>query len=83
MKKGVGISVDHHKAVIVTIENEGAVALEVLSNMEKRDRLSSGTHMNTFNDSQGSSAEAMRDRLKNIENFLFRCIRKHGNQRGN
>jgi stalled ribosome rescue protein Dom34 len=62
MKKEVGIWVDHRKAVIVTIENKVAVSREIISNMEKHVRFSSSTHSKTSNDSQGSTAEDVRDR---------------------
>lgn len=62
MKKEVGIWVDHRKAVIVIIENKVAVSQEIISNMEKHVRFSSGTHSKTSNDSQGSTAEDVRDR---------------------
>jgi hypothetical protein len=48
--------------VIVTIENEVEVTREIRSNMEKHVRFSSGTHSNADNNSQGSTAEDVRDR---------------------
>ena len=62
MKKEVGLWIDHHKAVIVTIENEVEVTREISSNMEKHVRFSSGTHSKAPNNSQGSTAEDKRDR---------------------
>lgn len=62
MKKEVGLWIDHRKTVIVTIENEVEVTREIRSNMEKHVRFSSGTHSNADNNSQGSTAEDVRDR---------------------
>jgi len=62
MKKEVGLWIDHRKTVIVTIENEVEVTREIISNMEKHVRFSSGTHSNADNNSQGSTAEDVRDR---------------------
>jgi hypothetical protein len=62
MKKEVGLWIDHRKAVIVSMENEVEVTREIRSNMEKHVRFSSGTRSNAPNNSQGSTAEDMRDR---------------------
>lgn len=62
MKKEVGLWVDHRKTVIVTVENEAVVTQEIKSDMEKHVRFSNGTHSNSPNNSQGSTAEDMRDR---------------------
>jgi hypothetical protein len=62
MKKEVGIWVDHRKAVIVTIGDKTIKTQEISSNMEKHTRFSSGTHGKTSSDSQGSTAEDVRDR---------------------
>ncbi len=62
MKKEVGLWIDHRKTVIVTVENEVEVTREIRSNMEKHVRFSSGTQANTSDNSQGSTAEDMRDR---------------------
>jgi len=62
MKKEVGLWIDHRKTVIVTVENEGDVTREIRSNMEKHVRFSSGTHSKAPDNSQGSTAEDMRDR---------------------
>jgi len=56
MKREVGLWIDHRKTVFVTIENEVEVIREIRSNMEKHVRFSTG------NNSQGSTAEDMRDR---------------------
>lgn len=62
MKKEVGLWIDHRKAVIVTIDDEVEVIREIKSNMEKHVRFSSGTHSNSPDNSQGSTAEDVRDR---------------------
>jgi hypothetical protein len=62
MKKEVGLWIDHRKAVIVTVENEVELTREIKSNMEKHVRFSSGTRSKSSNNSQGSTAEDMRDR---------------------
>jgi hypothetical protein len=62
MKKEIGLWIDHRKAVIVTIENEIELTREIRSNMEKHVRFSSGANSKASNNSQGSTAEDMRDR---------------------
>jgi hypothetical protein len=62
MKKEVGLWIDHRKAVIVTVEKEVEETLEIKSNMEKHVRFSSGTRSNTPDNSEGSTAEDIRDR---------------------
>jgi len=62
MKNIVGLWIDHRKAVIVTIDNDVAITMEIKSNMEKHVRFSSGSHSKSHSDSQGSTAEDMRDR---------------------
>ncbi|MDD5370692.1 MAG: hypothetical protein PHQ40_16540 [Anaerolineaceae bacterium] len=62
MKKEVGLWIDHRKVVIVTIENEVVTTREIQSNMEKHVRFSSGTRSKLPNDTQGSTAEDVRDR---------------------
>jgi hypothetical protein len=68
MKREVGLWIDHRKTVIVTIENEVEVTREIKSNMEKHVRFSSGTRSKATPNSQGSTAEDMRDRQ--FENHL-------------
>ena len=55
MKKGIGLWIDHRKAVVVLISDEGEVVREITSNMEKHVRFSEGAPM-------AGSAEDMRDR---------------------
>ncbi len=62
MKNEVGLWVDHRKAVIVTLENQKETIQIILSTMEKHTRFSSGSHSDTSNDVNGSTAEDIRDR---------------------
>ena len=56
MKKHTGLWIDHRKAVIVIITDEGEEMVEVVSNMEKHVRFTGGTA------SEIGSTEDMRDR---------------------
>jgi hypothetical protein len=62
MKREVGLWIDHHKSVIVTLENETESTQEIHSNMEKSIRFSSGLRSKDPNQPHGSTAEDMRDR---------------------
>jgi hypothetical protein len=55
MKKHIGLWIDHRKAVVVMVSNEGEVVKEIASDMEKHVRFSSGT-------SEDGSSEDVRDR---------------------
>jgi hypothetical protein len=44
MKREVGLWIDQHKTVIVTVENEVAVTREIRSNIEKHTPVSKGPH---------------------------------------
>jgi hypothetical protein len=55
MKKDIGLWIDHRKAVIVMISDEGEEVKEITSYMEKRVRFASG-------DSEDGSSEDVRDR---------------------
>ena len=55
MKREAGLWIDHRKAVIVTVTEDGSETKQIQSNMEKRVRFSSGS-------SEDGSAEDMRDR---------------------
>lgn len=61
MKKKIGLWIDHHKAVMVIVENEGAVTREIRSNIEKYFRVSSGTHLKNTHPPQGPAGEATQD----------------------
>jgi stalled ribosome rescue protein Dom34 len=62
VKNEVGLWVDHRKAVIVTLENQKETVQIIVSNMEKHTRFSSGSHSDTPNNVNGSTAEDVRDR---------------------
>ena len=62
MKKEVGLWIDHRKAVIVTLQGGTEETREILSDMEKHTRFSSGTHSRILDDKHGSTAEDVRDR---------------------
>src|SRR5512143_3874566 len=55
MKKGIGLWIDHRKAVVVIVSDEGEEVKEITSHMEKHVRFSSGN-------SEDGSAEDVRDR---------------------
>jgi hypothetical protein len=55
MKKDIGLWIDHRKAVVVTVSDEGEEVQEITSRMGKRVRFASG-------DSEDGSSEDMRDR---------------------
>jgi hypothetical protein len=56
MKKQAGLWIDHRKAVIVVVSEEGEEIKEITSNMEKHVRFTGGTA------SQDGSTEDVRDR---------------------
>ena len=56
MKKEVGLWIDHRKAVVVVITEEGEEIKKITSNMEKHVRFSGGTG------SEDGSSEDVRDR---------------------
>jgi hypothetical protein len=56
MKKQVGLWIDHRKAVIVTITEDGEELKKITSNMEKHVRFTGGTA------SEDGSTEDVRDR---------------------
>ena len=62
MKKQAGLWIDHRKAVIVIVADEGEKIKEIASNMEKHVRFTGGTS------SEVGSTEDMRDR--GFENHL-------------
>jgi hypothetical protein len=55
MKKDIGLWIDHRKAVVVIVNDEGEEIKEITSHMEKRVRFASG-------DSEDGSSEDVRDR---------------------
>ena len=61
MNKQIGLWIDHRKAVVVIVSDEGEEVKEITSNMEKHVRFSSGN-------SEDGSSEDVRDRQ--YENHL-------------
>jgi hypothetical protein len=55
MKKGIGLWIDHRKAVVVIVSDEGEEVKEITSHMEKHVRFSGGA-------SEDGSSEDVRDR---------------------
>jgi hypothetical protein len=55
MKKEIGLWIDHRKAVVVMVSDEGEEVREITSHMEKHVRYSDDT-------SEGGSSEDVRDR---------------------
>jgi hypothetical protein len=55
MKKGIGLWIDHRKAVVVIVSDEGEEVKEITSHMEKHVRFSDAA-------SEGSQGEDVRDR---------------------
>ena len=55
MKKEIGLWIDHRKAVVVIVSDNGEEVREITSHMEKHVRYSNDT-------SEGGSSEDMRDR---------------------
>jgi hypothetical protein len=62
MEKEVGLWIDHRKAVIVSMQNGIAETREISSDMEKHVRFANGAQARGSDDSQGSTAEDVRDR---------------------
>jgi hypothetical protein len=68
MKREVGLWIDHHKTVMVTMVNDEEETREIRSNIEKHMRLSGGLQANEPNVSVKSTAEDVVDRR--FENHL-------------
>jgi hypothetical protein len=74
MKKRVGLWIDHRKAIIVTITEQGESTQEIKSDMEKHVRFSSGS-------SDDGSTEDVRDRhfgnhLNSFYDKVIACLRE-------
>ncbi len=74
MKSEIGLWIDHRKAVIVTVTDEGEETKQITSNMEKHVRFSSGA-------SEDGSAEDVRDRqfgnrLNSYYDEVIACLRE-------
>jgi len=59
--KNVGLWIDHHKAIMVTIENEREKTQEINSNMEEHIQFSNGTPSTASRVMQESNAEDVWD----------------------
>jgi hypothetical protein len=71
MNKKVGLWIDHRKAVIVIITDEGEVTKQITSNMEKHVRFSTG-------ESEEGAAEDTRDRqFGNHLNAYYDSVMAH------
>jgi molybdopterin converting factor small subunit len=68
MKMDIGLWIDHRKAVIVIVSDEGEDVKEITSHMEKHVRYSNDT-------SEGGSSEDMRDRqFENRLNSFYDAV---------
>jgi len=69
MKKGVGLWIDHRKAVVVKVSGEGEVVKEITSDIEKHVRFNGGATM-------AGSSEDVRDRQfgNHINNYYDAVI---------
>jgi hypothetical protein len=73
VKSKIGLWIDHRKAVIVIVSDEGEETKQITSNMEKRVRFSSGA-------SEDGSSEDVRDRqygnqLNSYYDDVIACLR--------
>ena len=73
MKSKIGLWIDHRKAVIVIVSDEGEETKQITSGMEKRVRFSSGA-------SEDGSSEDVRDRqygnqLNSYYDDVIACLR--------
>jgi hypothetical protein len=74
MKNKVGLWIDHRKAIIVTITEQGEITQEIKSDMEKHVRFASGS-------SDDGSTEDVRDRhfgnhLNSFYDKVIACLRE-------
>jgi hypothetical protein len=60
--KNTGLWIDHKKAVIVTITDQGEEIKQILSNAERQERRSDGSHSRGPFESQSVQADDRRDR---------------------
>jgi len=68
MKKEIGLWIDHRKAVVVIISDEGEEVKEITSHMEKHVRYSNDT-------TEGGSSEDVRDRqFENRLNSFYDAV---------
>ncbi len=74
MRSKVGLWIDHRKAIIVTVTDEGEETQQITSDMEKHVRFSSGA-------SEDGSSEDVRDRnfgnhLNRFYDAVIACLRE-------
>lgn len=62
MPREVGLWIDHHKTVIVTVEDEVEETREIRSNMEKHVRSNNSTRPKEHTSPRGATAEDIRNR---------------------
>jgi len=62
MTTQAGLWIDHRKAVIVLVSNEGEATRLIESNVERHVRYSGGAQSGTSNESQTGTAESTRER---------------------
>jgi stalled ribosome rescue protein Dom34 len=62
VKREVRLWINLRNAEMITLENDAEVIRKIKSNIEKRVRFSSDTHSKVYNNSQGATAEDIRDR---------------------
>jgi hypothetical protein len=68
MKKGIGLWIDHRKAVVVLVSNEGEKISEITSDMEKHVRFTGGA-------TTAGSSEDVRDRqFENRLNSFYDAV---------
>jgi hypothetical protein len=80
MRREVGLWIDHRKAVIVTVSDEGEETRLIRSSVERHVRYSGGSHSRNPNAPQEVSAEDTRDRrfseqLSRYYDEVVSCIR--------
>ena len=79
MKTTAGLWLDHRKAVIVILSDEGEIVKEITSNMEKHIRYSGSSHSKTLTE-PGDASESGRDRrfanqLNQYYDDVIACLR--------
>jgi hypothetical protein len=80
MTTQAGLWIDHRKAVIVLVSDEGETTRLIESNVEKHVRYSGGAHSGASQDSQPGTAEDTRERhfegqLNKYYDEVIACIR--------
>ena len=73
MKKGIGLWIDHRKAVVVSVSNEGEKIMEITSTMEKHVRFTGGA--TTAGSSEDVRDRQFENRLNNYYDAVIAVIR--------